>query len=52
VILTLRQADNAKVDRSLADPLLGLMSDEPGLLDEVVESAMVARESHPMRADE
>jgi predicted DNA-binding antitoxin AbrB/MazE fold protein len=33
-----------------ADPLLGLMSDEPELLDEVVEAAMSARESHPFRA--
>jgi len=30
------------------DPLLGLMADEPGLLDEVVDSALAARE-HPLR---
>jgi hypothetical protein len=34
-----------------ADPLLGLMADEPQLLDEVVEAAMVARERHPLRLE-
>lgn len=31
------------------DPLLGIMSDEPELLDAVVEAAMVDRESHAGR---
>jgi hypothetical protein len=31
------------------DPLLGLMSDDSELLDQAVESAYVARESHPLR---
>lgn len=30
-------------------PLLGLMSDEPGLVDQVVEAAHSAREIHPLR---
>jgi hypothetical protein len=30
-------------------PLLGLFSDEPGLMDEVLESAMKDRESRPIR---
>jgi hypothetical protein len=32
-----------------SDPLLGLMSDEPELLDAVVESAMAARERDLLR---
>jgi hypothetical protein len=31
------------------DPLLGLMADEPELVDSVVESAMLARERDPLR---
>ncbi|MEX2315822.1 MAG: antitoxin family protein [Pirellulales bacterium] len=34
-----------------ADKLLGLMADEPDLLDEVVNEAMLGRESHPFRAN-
>lgn len=46
------QEKNGAGERSSrADPLLGLMSDEPDLLDEVVREAMAARESHPFRAD-
>jgi predicted DNA-binding antitoxin AbrB/MazE fold protein len=33
------------------DPLMGFMSDEPELVDAIVEEAMVARESHPLRAN-
>jgi predicted DNA-binding antitoxin AbrB/MazE fold protein len=33
------------------DPLLGLMSDEPELVDAIVEDAMLARESQPFRAN-
>jgi predicted DNA-binding antitoxin AbrB/MazE fold protein len=33
------------------DPLIGFMSDEPELVDAIVEEAMVARESHPLRAN-
>ena len=31
------------------DPLLGLMADEPELVDEVVDGAYAAREQHPLR---
>ena len=31
------------------DPLLGMFADEPDLMDEIVGSAMRARESHPLR---
>lgn len=48
VIVTLREASTAKTEPK-PDPLLGLMADEPELLDEVVEAAMMARESHPLR---
>jgi len=33
----------------LPDPLLGMFADEPDLMDEIVDSAMRARESHPLR---
>jgi len=32
------------------NPLLGLFSSEPGLVDEMCESAMSAREQHPLRS--
>jgi predicted DNA-binding antitoxin AbrB/MazE fold protein len=38
------------VDAVAADPLIGLMSDEPELVDAIVEEAMIARESHAFRA--
>jgi Protein of unknown function DUF104 len=50
VVVTLREVNSSKVQCLPADPLLGLMADEPNLLDEVVEAAMVARETHPLRA--
>lgn len=31
------------------DPLLGLMADEPELVNEVVDDAYAAREQHPLR---
>lgn len=31
------------------DPVLGMFSDEPELVDEVIEAAMSAREEHPLR---
>jgi len=34
---------------SAKDPLLGLMADEPELVDQVVVTAYAARESHPLR---
>jgi predicted DNA-binding antitoxin AbrB/MazE fold protein len=52
VIVTLREASGNQKQCLPSDPLLGLMADEPELLDEVVEAAMVARETHPLRAAE
>jgi predicted DNA-binding antitoxin AbrB/MazE fold protein len=43
------QQKSRPVDVAAADPLMGLMSDEPELVDAVVEEAMIARESHPFR---
>jgi hypothetical protein len=31
------------------DPLLGMFSQEPDLIDQVLNSAMSARETHPLR---
>ena len=36
-------------DAAGRDPLLGLFSDEPELMDEIVEAAMHDRESRPLR---
>lgn len=36
-------------DRSQADPWLGMLADEPDLADFVLESAMTARETQPLR---
>jgi len=32
------------------DPFLGMFADEPAVLDQVIASAMQAREEHPLRA--
>jgi hypothetical protein len=32
------------------DPLLGMFAREPDLIDQVVDSVLSARESHPLRA--
>jgi hypothetical protein len=44
----------ARLDETEAagDPLLGLFTAEPELLGQVVESAMQAREEHPLRASD
>jgi predicted DNA-binding antitoxin AbrB/MazE fold protein len=52
VIITLRPVGNAAEQPAPADPLLGLMADEPELIDQVVEMAMTSRESHPLRTDD
>jgi predicted DNA-binding antitoxin AbrB/MazE fold protein len=49
VILTLRPTGDGDKPVAPVDPLLGLMADEPELVDQVVEMAMTARESHPLR---
>ena len=46
---TLHEKNGGAARSPATDPLLGLMVDEPELLDEVVEAAMVARERHPLR---
>ena len=35
--------------KDTADAFLGMLADEPELMDQVVESAMRAREAHPLR---
>jgi predicted transcriptional regulator len=35
--------------KPLQDPYLGMLADEPELIDRVTESAMEAREEHPLR---
>ena len=35
--------------RSDEDALIGMLADEPEVMDQVVESAMKAREEHPLR---
>jgi len=44
------QQKNGAAEAALDDPLMGLMSDEPELVDAIIEEAMAARESHPLRA--
>jgi hypothetical protein len=36
--------------KPLQDPYLGMLADEPELIDRVIESAMKAREEHPLRS--
>jgi hypothetical protein len=36
--------------KPLQDPYLGMLADEPELIDRVTESAMKAREEHPLRS--
>lgn len=45
-----RQANSAKVSER-KDSVLGLMSDEPELVDEILDEAMNSRESQPFRAN-
>lgn len=35
-----------------SNPSLGLFADEPELIDEIMESVYIARETHPLRAEE
>jgi hypothetical protein len=37
------------VARAVSDPFLGMLADEPELIDQVTEEAMRAREEHPLR---
>jgi hypothetical protein len=39
------------VTRAMSDPFLGMLADEPELIDQVTEEAMRAREEHPLRQD-
>ena len=38
--------------RSVENPLLGFMADEPDLMDEIMDSIHTAREQHPLRLGE
>ena len=37
------------LSRPLGDPWLGMLADEPELADSIVEAAMAARETQPLR---
>jgi len=37
---------------SAEDPIVGMFAEEPGLLDQVIQSAMRARERDPLRVTE
>ena len=45
------QQTNEKSVIESSDPLKGFMSDESDLVDAIVEEAMLARESHPLRTN-
>jgi predicted DNA-binding antitoxin AbrB/MazE fold protein len=49
VIVTLRETVGRNDQAAPPDPLLGSMAEEPELIDQVVDEAMKARESHPLR---
>ena len=40
----------AAVSSSSGDPILGLLSGEPELVDQVLEQALSARNTHPLRS--
>jgi predicted DNA-binding antitoxin AbrB/MazE fold protein len=52
VVLTLREMSGGSEPSIATDPILGLMADDPDLIDQVVETAMVARELHPFRTND
>lgn len=41
--------ERLEVSESTNDPFLGMVADEPGLMDQVIASAMISREVHPLR---
>lgn len=41
--------ENLKAFEAADEPLLGMFADDPELIDQVMESAMMAREAHPLR---
>src|SRR5262249_39245388 len=49
VVGSLEQRVDGRGSRD-SDPLLGLMGQEPDVLDQVIEEALSARERHPFRA--
>jgi hypothetical protein len=48
-LLALVSTSLTKLEPRRPDPLLGLMADEPELLDHVVDFVLEARENHPLR---
>jgi predicted DNA-binding antitoxin AbrB/MazE fold protein len=50
VTIVLQQKNGTDGTPSQADNFLGSMSDEPDLMDEILNEAMLGRESHPFRA--
>ena len=45
------QQKSGSVEGATDNPLLGLMANEPELVDAIIEVAMLARESHPFRTN-
>lgn len=41
--------EQMEVFETADDPFLGMFVDEPELIDQVIESTMMAREAHPLR---
>ena len=41
--------EQMEVVETADDPFLGMFADEPELIDQVIESIMMAREAHPLR---
>jgi hypothetical protein len=41
--------ENLEAFEAVDEPLLGMFADDPELIDQVMESAMMAREAHPLR---
>jgi len=39
--------EQMEVSETADDPFLGMFADEPELIDQVIESIMMAREAHP-----
>jgi len=49
-LVTLLEQSQPDQNSASNDPLLGMMSEEASLIDQVVADAFAARETHPLRA--
>jgi hypothetical protein len=41
--------EHLRVAETTTDPFLGMFAQEPQIVDELIESAMTAREAHPLK---